>query len=124
MFLFFSLSFLFMCTMYFAHISFLHFAIPTPSRTLLPQIPCFPNLFFKQGMSICTPLLTLAYNRPDFYQFLIGLYTFVCFSLLFILSTKSMAVFFKVPYVCLHQISLEVFVFPFNLIPSKSLCFG
>lgn len=63
-------------------------------------------------------------QQTRFLSILIGLYTFVCFSLLFILSTKSMAVFFKVPYVCLHQISLEVFVFTFNLIPSKSLGFG
>lgn len=63
-------------------------------------------------------------QQTRFLSILIGLYTFVCFSLLFILSTKSMAVFFKVPYVCLHHISLEVFVFTFNLIPSKSLGFG
>lgn len=49
---------------------------------------------------------------------------FCVFSLLFILSTKPMAVFFKVPYVCLHQISLKVFVFSFNLIPSKFMGFG
>lgn len=69
MFLFFLWVF-YSCVQCILLISFLHFAIPAPSRTLLPQFSCFPNLLLKkEHMQICTSLLTLAYNRPYFIIF-------------------------------------------------------